>query len=138
MLATFRDPTRRPNDSIFIEFGRFEVDHDGMGGFQPLRAIFDGRHKLAINLLSSDELYDLKTDPQEMTNLILSTAPEHVAIRNALHDRLLDWMNQTRDPFRGYYWERRPWRTDARPATWGYTGMTTPGRTRMGIPPARL
>ena len=33
-------------------------------------------------------------------------------------------MNETRDPFRGYYWERRPWRTDARPATWDYTGMT--------------
>ena len=25
---------------------------------------------------------------------------------------------------RGYYWERRPWRTDARPATWAYTGFT--------------
>jgi uncharacterized sulfatase len=33
-------------------------------------------------------------------------------------------MNQTRDPFRGYYWERRPWRTDARLATWDYTKMT--------------
>ena len=40
------------------------------------------------------------------------------------HDRLLDWMNDTRDPFRGYYWERRPWRSDARPATWNYTNMT--------------
>ena len=33
-------------------------------------------------------------------------------------------MNRTRDPFRGYYWERRPWRRDARPASWEYTGMT--------------
>jgi uncharacterized sulfatase len=41
-----------------------------------------------------------------------------------LHDRLLDWMNRTRDPFRGYCWERRPWRRDARPATWDYTRMT--------------
>jgi len=45
-------------------------------------------------------------------------------VRDRLHDRLLDWMNETRDPFRGYYWERRPWRTDARPATWDYTLMT--------------
>lgn len=34
-------------------------------------------------------------------------------------------MNETRDPFRGYYWQRRPWRTDAANcATWDYTGMT--------------
>ena len=32
-------------------------------------------------------------------------------------------MNETRDPFRGYYWERRPWRRDARAASWEYTGM---------------
>ena len=122
MLTAFRDPSVRPNEAIFIEFGRYEVDHDGFGGFQPIRAVFDGRHKLVINLLTSDELYDLQSDPPEMNNLIESAA--HAAIRDALHDRLLDWMNRTRDPFRGYYWERRPWRTDARPATWRYTAMT--------------
>lgn len=87
-----------------------------------MRAICDGRHKLVINLLSSDELYDLDRDSQELVNLIES--PEHRSIRDQLHDRLLDWMNRTRDPFRGYYWERRAWRTDARAATWDYTGMT--------------
>jgi uncharacterized sulfatase len=61
-------------------------------------------------------------DPQEMNNLIDS--PEHNKIRDGLHDRILNWMNETRDPFRGYYWERRPWRKDARPATWDYTLMT--------------
>ena len=75
-----------------------------------------------INLLCTDELYDLQADPYEMKNLIASDT--HVKIRNGLHDKLLDWMNRTRDPFRGYYWERRPWRADARPATWAYTGMT--------------
>lgn len=122
ILPTLRDPSTRVQDAAFIEFGRYETDHDGFGGFQPLRCICDGRYKLTINLLTSDELYDLDTDPCEVTNLIDS--PAHTAIRNALHDRLLDWMNDTRDPFRGYYWERRPWRTDARPATWSYTGMT--------------
>ncbi|MDH7568975.1 MAG: sulfatase-like hydrolase/transferase [Armatimonadota bacterium] len=122
LLPTFRDPGLRQTDVLFMEFGRYEIDHDGFGGFQPIRAAFDGRYKLVINLLTSDELYDLEEDPQEMTNLIHS--PAHAAVRNALHDRILDWMNQTRDPFRGYYWERRPWRTDARPATWRYTGMT--------------
>lgn len=122
MLATIRNPDKAVNDAIFIEYGRYEVDYDGFGGFQPMRAIYDDRCKLVVNLLSSDEFYDLQTDPQEMTNLIDST--QHITLRNNLHDRLLDWMNRTRDPFRGYYWERRPWRHDARPATWDYTAMT--------------
>jgi uncharacterized sulfatase len=122
LKTTLLDPRPRPRDAVFIEFGRYEIDHDGFGGFQPLRAIFDGRHKLAINLLSGDELYDLQADPQEMRNLISS--PGHAEIRDRLHDRLLDWMNQTRDPFRGYYWRRRPWRSDAPPATWADTGYT--------------
>jgi uncharacterized sulfatase len=105
-----------------MEFARYETDHDGFGGFQLIRAAFDGRHKLVINLLTTDELYDLRDDPHEMVNLIASA--RHVSVRNALHDRILRWMNDTRDPFRGYYWERRPWRTDARIATWDYTGMT--------------
>ena len=105
-----------------MEFARYEIDHDGFGGFQPIRAAFDGRYKLVINLLSSDELYDLRADPQEMVNLIDSF--DHDQIRDRLHDDILAWMNRTRDPFRGYYWERRPWRTDAREATWDYTGMT--------------
>ena len=107
---------------VFIEFGRYEVDHDLFGGFQPIRCATDGRHKLVINLLASDEFYDLENDPCEMDNLI--EFRDHASPRDRLHDRLLDWMNETRDPFRGYYWERRPWREDARPATWDYTGQT--------------
>ncbi len=122
MLETFLDPAARASDAIFLEFGRYEVDHDGFGGFQPIRAGFDGRFKLVINLLATDEFYDLEKDPEEMVNLIDSEA--HAALRDRLHDRILDWMNDSRDPFRGYYWERRPWRLDAREATWEYTGMT--------------
>lgn len=122
VLPTLFNPLVQTNEYAFSEFHRYEVDHDGFGGFQPLRAIFDGHYKLVINLLTSDELYDMECDPGEMENLILSE--EHIAIRNHLHDRLLDWMNETRDPFRGYYWERRPWREDAREASWDYTGMT--------------
>jgi uncharacterized sulfatase len=122
MLPTFLDPTVPAQPEIFIEFGRYEVDHDGFGGFQPIRAVFDGRYKLVINLLSSDEFYDLHQDPQEMVNQIGS--PELASERSRLHNRLLQWMNDTRDPFRGYYWERRPWRLDASPPTWDYTGYT--------------
>ncbi|HBG75358.1 MAG TPA: sulfatase, partial [Clostridiales bacterium] len=122
LLRGIEDPAVRVNDYVFMEFGRYEVDHDGFGGFQPLRTVFDGRYKLTINLLSGDELYDLQEDPGEMKNLISSA--RHRKIRNQLHDVLLQHMNETRDPFRGYYWERRPWREDASPATWDYTLMT--------------
>jgi len=71
--------------------------------------------------LTSDELYDLETDPGEMNNLIDS--PEHATKRNELHDSLLDWMNRTRDPFRGYYWGNRPWRRQF-PVSWDNFGMT--------------
>jgi uncharacterized sulfatase len=122
VLSLFGAPTTHLERSIFMEFGRYEIDHDGFGGFQPIRAVFDGRYKLVINLLSQDELYDIQQDPYEMENLIQS--PRHVERRNDLHDAILDWMNETRDPFRGYYWERRPWRQDAAEPSWDYTGMT--------------
>ena len=122
MMPIFQDNAFRLNPYIFMEFGRYEVDHDGFGGYQPMRCVFDGRYKLCINLLSEDELYDLEKDPAEMNNLI--SDPQHELLRNQLHDVLLAWMNDTRDPFRGYYWERRPWRTDARNASWPYTGYT--------------
>lgn len=122
LVPALENPGIRTNSTIFMEFGRYEIDHDGFGGFQPIRAAFDGRYKLVINLLSSDELYDLEEDQEELQNLIDSE--KHIEIRNRLHNDILDWMNRTRDPFRGYYWERRPWREDAAPATWAYTGMT--------------
>jgi uncharacterized sulfatase len=122
ILPVLMDSDVRVNEAVFLEFGRYEVDHDGFGGFQPIRCICDGRYKLAVNLLTSDELYDLEDDPGEMKNLILSK--DHSSIRNSLHDQLLDWMNQSRDPFRGYYWERRIWREGARSESWNYTEMT--------------
>lgn len=98
---------RRINEYIFMEFGRYEVDHDGFGGYQPVRAVFDGRYKLIINLLTSGELYDLKEDRQEMHNLINDSAYDE--IKKKLHRVLIEQMDETRDPFRGYCWEDRPW-----------------------------
>ncbi len=122
LLPQLTGQTSQANEHIFMEFGRYEVDHDGFGGFQPLRATYDGRYKLVVNLLSSDELYDLEQDPDELDNRI--NDPVLAALRDRLHDAILDWMNRTRDPFRGYYWEQRPWRQDAARPTWSYTGMT--------------
>ena len=120
MVRTLQDPSVRPNDFIFMEFNRFEVDHDGFGGVQPIRCAFDGRYKLTVNVMSTDELYDVQSDPGEMVNLIDSA--EHKAVRNGLHDRLIQWMYETRDPLRGYYWERRAWRKE-KPATRVGTGL---------------
>lgn len=122
LYGAFENPKVKINDKIFMEFTRYEVDHDGFGGYQPLRAVFDGRYKLTINLMTSDELYDLYNDPEEMNNLI--NIEEYSNIRDRLHDEILNWMNDTRDPFRGYYWENRPWRKKSSKATWSYTGMT--------------
>lgn len=122
LMPLLEDGKTKINEEIFIEFGRYEIAHDYFGGFQPLRCIYNGRYKLTINLLCSDELYDLEQDPEEMVNLIETSECEQ--IRNKLHDKLLDWMNETRDPFRGYYWERRPWRKDATKASWNGSGMT--------------
>ena len=122
LMPTLADVDNRINDAIFIEFGRYEIDHDGFGGFQPMRCVYDGKYKLCVNLLSTDEMYDLENDPFEMNNLI--DLEETAQIRDSLHERLLDWMNKTRDPFRGYYWRQRPWRKDPFEATWRYTGYT--------------
>lgn len=61
------------------------------------------------------------SDPSEMNNLIDSQ--EHAAIRNDLHDRLLNWMSVSRDPFRGYYWGHRAWRPEF-PIKWKNAGYT--------------
>ena len=121
ILALLKDPTGICRKAAFIEWGRYEVDHDGFGAFQPIRCVCDGRYKLTINLMTTDELYDLQADPTELVNLIDSEP--HSGLRNDLHNRLLTWMNESRDPFRGYYWGRRAWRHDF-PVTWGNAGYT--------------
>ena len=133
ILETITKGAKPKHDEIFLEFNRYEVDHDGHGGLQPIRCAFDGRYKLAVNLHYTDELYDLDTDPQEMVNLIDS--PDHAEVRDRLHDRILDWMNRTRDPFRGFVWERRPWRKERR-MQWG--GPTRPRPADGYEPPSLL
>ena len=107
--------------NVMIEFNRYEVDHDSFMGYQPIRCIVDKKFKLVINLLTTDEFYDLELDPYEMTNLINSTS--HEQIRNKMHDELINSMNITRDVYRGYYWHCRPWRTDVKPS-FSHTGYT--------------
>jgi uncharacterized sulfatase len=106
---------------VALEFNRYEIEHDSFGGFQPVRCLAGSRYKLVINLLHTDELYDQQADPAEMTNLI--DDPAYAEVRDGMHDRLLDWMYEKRDPFRSASWERRPWRSERRLA---WRGMFRP------------
>ena len=121
MLAQIYDPSVKINDAVFTEFTRYEVDHDGFGGLQMMRAITTKRYKLVIHLLDTDEFYDLETDPYDVENRINDEAYE--AVRNELHDKLLAHMDDTRDLYRGYQWKMRPWRKNVTP-DWNNGGYT--------------
>ena len=79
------------------------------------RAIVKKNFKLVINLLDTDELYDMSKDPGELRNLI--NIENYKEIRDELHQTLLQNLNKNRDPFRGYCWERRPW-SNSRKIQW--------------------
>lgn len=121
MLRQLANPKERINDVVFTEFTRYEVDHDGFGGLQIMRAAVSDRYKLVIHLLDSDEFYDLEKDPFEIENRITDKAYEQT--RNELHDALIRHMNDTRDLYRGYQWSMRPWRKDFVPC-WDNEGYT--------------
>ena len=57
-----------------------------------------------------------------MKNLI--NEPGYDEIRKRLHEAILDNMYETRDPFRGYYWEDRPWNRITEYKTWDSRLMT--------------
>jgi len=102
------DPAAAGPDAIFMEFNRFGLPHSHWWGFVPIRCIRTRRHKLVLNLLDTDELYDLDADPGEMVNRI--DDPALADVRTELHDRLLDWQEDRQDPLRGRGWWNRPWR----------------------------
>ena len=91
----------------FVEFNRFQLERDDFGAFYPIRCIVSGHHKLVINLFDKDELYDLEQVPFEQVNLIGD--PGYAAVREQMHQELLEWMYVRRDAFRSPQWERRPW-----------------------------
>ncbi len=117
----------------FIEFNRYERDHDGFGGLQLMRGVITDRYRFAMHLGDRDELYDIEQDPFSTRNLIDDA--QYAAVRDALHDSVLQWMNKTRDPLRGYQWKCRPWRPAYAP-DWNVDGWTRqyenePGETRQ-------
>jgi uncharacterized sulfatase len=111
------------HEQVFSEFHRYEIDHDGFGGIQFMRAAISDNSKLAIHLLDeTDELYDTKKDPYEMVNLI--NDPTYKETREILHQSILNWMNDSRDPYRGYQWKCRPWNKGEVEPEWECDGYT--------------
>lgn len=110
LMPCLKNPEKRVNDAVFMEWGRYQLGTDGRGALQPIRAACDGRYKLVINLHHTDELYDIKVDPDEMNNLIDSDL--YADIRNKLHSKIIDWMRETQDPFRGSCWVTRQWNNE--------------------------
>lgn len=124
------------HDAVFCEFHRYEIDHDGFGGVQFMRAVITDTNKLAIHLLDdTDELYDTANDPFEMENLIWN--PSYKEIRDDLHQKIIDFMNDTRDPYRGYQWEARPWNSGCRNPSWEVDGYTRQRPNGPGEPTQR-
>lgn len=110
MKRTLENPAYEYREEALIEFHRQGKSHDGYFGFIPIRCLVNRRYKLVINLHQTDELYDLEKDPGEMINLIEDS--KYFEIRNDMHEKLLELMDKSRDPFRGTVWAMRQWRPD--------------------------
>ena len=67
-----------------------------------MRAVHTVRWKYMRDFLNPNrsELYDLKNDPSETTNLIQSTNPATTATQQDLDQRLTEWMSSIQDPIR--------------------------------------
>lgn len=113
LRPVLEDPAARVHEHVMISFHRFARAGCEVGGFYPIRCVTDGRWKLAINLLDTDELYDLAADPYEMVNRI--DDPACRAVRDDLHDRLLAEMARTGDPMDNWLWGDRPRRRVRQP-----------------------
>ncbi|UCD28165.1 MAG: sulfatase-like hydrolase/transferase [Planctomycetota bacterium] len=87
--ASMSQPVWR--DAIFSEY------YGKQNWRAPIRVVRTGSYKYIRYLKYGEELYDLKKDPHELTNL--TDSPEHRHIKKELSARLERWMIETRDPF---------------------------------------
>jgi arylsulfatase A-like enzyme len=70
--------------------------HGNQFGLYSERMVRDRRWKYVWNPTALDELYDLETDPAELTNL--ARDPGSAAELRRLRDRLIVWMEEISDP----------------------------------------
>ena len=131
-IAPLLRGSEQPEREVVVEYHRYELSHDGFGGYAPMRCLVGSAWKFALHEHSGDELYDLAGDRHELVNHI--TDPSCTAVRDAMHDRLLGWMDERRDPWRGESWYSRAWRTRA------HRGWRLPSRPNPadGVAPSYL
>lgn len=117
LAPVLNNPAASVRNTVPISYARFGSSWQrqakgavsyGPNDWYPIRCAVGERYKLSINLLDSDELYDLQQDPNEMHNLI--DEPGCREARDELHERLLQSMDFTNDPARSRAWRERPWR----------------------------
>ena len=84
--------SKRPSDWPQVAYG---VYYRYNGYSFEIRAICDERYKYVWNPQDINELYDLETDPHEMTNL--ANRADTADIENDLHNQLLNWLNEVGD-----------------------------------------
>jgi choline-sulfatase len=97
-----RDEFARTVSHIYFPKGQQQQDFpDSVGRVVAMRT---ATHRLVYRPTGQNELYDLRSDPQELNNCYAD--PAHHAIRQQLEARLLDWLVQTSDV--------TPFATDAR------------------------
>lgn len=82
----------------------FSMYFGNIFGMYSQRMVSDGKWKYVWNVTDMDELYDLENDPGELRNLAHSSA--HLEILKNRRARLIQWMEETRDPLLNP-WHRR-------------------------------
>lgn len=97
--ASFAGTSLKPDPQGIVRTGRqdiFAVYFGNQFGLYSQRMVRNRRWKYVYNATAEDELYDLETDPAELTNL--ATSPQHVPTLHLLRRRLAEWMQATADP----------------------------------------
>lgn len=79
-------------------------------GMELVRTCIGKEYILQIEYSGKDILYRRGEMSENPENLIYEETLNKT--RNQLHEYILQWMNDTMDPFRGYYWDVRNWRKD--------------------------
>lgn len=91
-LAPFRyDRNITPREHVLAHFNGFDTR-----GMYLQRMLHTGRCKYVFNPGDFDELYNLESDPHELSNLI--DAPAAADLRQDLRERLATELERTRDP----------------------------------------
>ncbi|GAG33342.1 unnamed protein product, partial [marine sediment metagenome] len=70
-------------------------EHNGHGDQILQRIAITDRYKYVAALFDGDELYDLREDPHEMTNLL--TSGEHAGVRDEMRSGLIEHIESTND-----------------------------------------